>query len=76
MKNQTDELRTLIRSADPDGRQIVDPTIDPARRGYYDVLAGGDPEQVRRMVDTLLDKLDALEEALRSRVAAGSAVRR
>lgn len=73
---KNDELRALIRSTDPDGRPLPDPSIDPFRARFYDIAASGDAQEIRRAMDTLLDKVESLEEALRSRVAAGSAVRR
>ena len=76
MKNQTNEVRALMRSVDPDGRPLEDPTVDPGRAGYYAVISAGDPQKITQLVDKLLDELEAVREALRVRVATGSAARR
>ena len=74
---KNNELRALIAATDPDGRRpLEDPTADPARRAYYDIVSNGDPQKITQMVDKLLDELEAVREALRVRVATGSAVRR
>lgn len=76
MISKTNEVRSLMRNTDPDGRPLEDPTADPFRARWYEIAAGGDAQEIRRAMDTLLDKVESLEEALRARVAAGSAVRR